>query len=207
MERRIGILNYGLGNLGSVSNALAALNIEHEIISSSGALARVSHIILPGVGSFKEGMDGLERSGFIQPLRAAVLDEKKPLLGICLGMQLLADVGFEHGEHQGLSFLSGRVERIPTEESKLLLPHIGWNSVCLVEGKRIVKGLIKEPDFYFVHSYRFVPQDENIVAGIAEYGAPITAIVEKENIFGTQFHPEKSADAGLKVLKNFSGVS
>jgi imidazole glycerol-phosphate synthase subunit HisH len=206
MERHVCILNYGLGNLSSVSNALASLDIEHEVSSSPYALARASHIILPGVGSFKEGMDGLERAGLMNPLRVAVLDERKPILGICLGMQLLADVGFEHGEYKGLSFLAGRVELLPTEESKLPLPHIGWNSISFLEGKKIVEGLTKESDFYFIHSYRFVPQDEKVIVGIADYGVPIVAIVESGNIFGTQFHPEKSAEAGLQILKNFSQV-
>ena len=206
MERRIGILNYGLGNLSSISHALTSLGIFHEIHTSPDALTRVSHIILPGVGSFREGMTGLERAGFIEPLRQAVAVEKKPLLGICLGMQLLADVGLEHGEHAGLSFLSGRVERIPTEVHKLPLPHIGWNSVHFSEGKRILKGLTQDTDFYFVHSYHFISDDKEVIAGVTEYGIQIAAVVEKGNIFGAQFHPEKSGEEGLKILKNFSEV-
>lgn len=207
MERRVCIVNYGLGNLASVSNALSSLNITHEITSSPETLTRASHIILPGVGSFKEGMAGLERGGWIQPLREQVLEKEKPLLGICLGMQLLADKGFENGEYDGLGFISGRVEKIPAEEHKLPLPHIGWNSVKLEEDKRIVQGLPKEPDFYFVHSYHLVLSDRSIIAGTTEYGASIAAIIESGNIFGTQFHPEKSAEAGLTLLKNFSELT
>ncbi len=206
MEQLIGILNYGLGNLSSISHALTSLGVAHEILTSPNALTRVSHIILPGVGSFKEGMAGLERAGFIEPLRQAVLIGKKPLLGICLGMQLLADVGLEHGEHAGLSFLAGRVERIPAEVHKLPLPHIGWNSVHFSEGKRITRGLTQDTDFYFVHSYHFLPTEEEVIAGVTEYGIQIAAIVEKGNIFGTQFHPEKSGEEGLKILKNFSEI-
>ena len=122
-------------------------------------------------------------------------------------MQLLADKGFENGECAGLAFISGRVEKIPVMEHHLPLPHIGWNSVQVEQSKRIVQGLPVAPDFYFVHSYRLVPIDSSVIAGTAEYGVPITAIVEKDNIFGTQFHPEKSAEAGLKILKNFSEIA
>lgn len=204
---RVVIINYGLGNLSSVSNALTSLDIAHEIISSPNDFLRASHIILPGVGSFKEGMDGLRRGGWIEPLHEQVLQQRKPFLGICLGMQLLSDKGFENGECAGLAFIPGLVEKIPVTEHDLPLPHIGWNSVRIKQGKRIVQGLPVDPDFYFVHSYRLVPTDSSVIASTAEYGVPIVAIIEKDNIFGTQFHPEKSAEAGLKILKNFSEVT
>ena len=206
MASHVCIVNYGLGNLTSVANALDVLGVSHEIADAPVALSRATHIILPGVGAFKEGMDGLKRGGWIEHLRQQVLGQKKPLLGICLGMQLLADKGLENGDYDGLSFISGSVEKIPTEQSKLPLPHIGWNSVHLTAGKRVIAGLPPEPDFYFVHSYRLVPVDSSVIAGTTEYGVPITAMIEKDNIFGTQFHPEKSAEAGLKILRNFSEI-
>ena len=204
---RVVIINYGLGNLSSVGNAFTALGIEYVITDTPEMLGSSTHIVLPGVGSFKEGMNGLKRGGWIEPLHKQVLQQRKPFLGICLGMQLLADKGFENGECAGLAFISGRVEKIPVMEHHLPLPHIGWNSVQVEQSKRIVQGLPVAPDFYFVHSYRLVPIDSSVIAGTAEYGVPITAIVEKDNIFGTQFHPEKSAEAGLKILKNFSEIA
>ena len=203
---RVVIINYGLGNLSSVGNAFAALGVAHVIADTPDMLSSATHIVLPGVGSFKEGMNGLKRGGWIEPLREQVSQQKKPLLGICLGMQLLADKGFENGECVGLAFISGLVEKIPVMEHHLPSPHIGWNSVQIEPSKRIVHGLPTNPDFYFVHSYCMVPTDSSVIAGTTEYGVPMTVIVEKDNIFGTQFHPEKSAEAGLKILKNFSEI-
>lgn len=197
----IAIIDYGVGNLTSVSNALDYLCLSHRIIDSPEYLERATHVILPGVGSFKAGMEGIKRRGWSDPLRKVALIEKKPLLGICLGMQLLADTGFENGQLPGLSILSGEVVKIPA--INLPLPHIGWNDVDIRIG-RITENLSENPYFYFVHSYRFIPKDKSIIVGTVQYDVPIAAIVEYENIFGTQFHPEKSQDNGSQILQNFA---
>ncbi len=197
------VINYGLGNLTSVSNALELMCIAHEISSSPQNIEKASHLILPGVGSFKEGIAGLEKGGWIEPIRRAVLNEGKRILGICLGMQLFADEGFENGHYLGLSLLPGRVEKIPIEGTGLALPHIGWNSVVPQPGHSIMRGIAPESDFYFVHSYRYMPEDVSVIAGVTDYGVPIAAVVEQGNIIGTQFHPEKSQDNGMRLLQNF----
>lgn len=201
------VINYGLGNLTSVGNALEQLGIAHQISSSPRDFAEASHLILPGVGSFREGMAGLEKGGWIEPIRRAVLDEKKRILGICLGMQLFADEGFEYGHYAGLSLLSGRVEKIPAAGTGLSLPHIGWNSVETQPGHPILHGLPPKSDFYFVHSYHFIPTDASVIAGLTNYVVPIAAVLEKDNIIGTQFHPEKSQDSGMRLLENFAGYA
>lgn len=203
MHTHIAIINYGVGNLTSVSNALELLGISHEIIDTPERLAQATHVILPGVGSFKAGMEGMQKGGWIEPFKQIALIEKKPTLGVCLGMQLLADEGLENGRFAGLSILSGVVEKIPVKN--VALPHIGWNDVR-TKPARITKDLPENPHFYFVHSYRFVPEDESIIVGTAEYDAPIAAIIESGNIFGTQFHPEKSQDNGMQILRNFASM-
>ena len=197
------IIDYGVGNLMSVSNALELLSVSHEIIESPAKLKLATHVILPGVGSFKMGMEGLRNGGWIEPLRKFALIEQKPILGICLGMQLLADIGYENGEFSGLSILPGVVEKIPVKNEPL--PHIGWNDIS-TKAARITANLPEKPYFYFVHSYRFLPKSESIIVGTAQYGAPIVAIVESGNIYGAQFHPEKSQDNGVQILRNFTSV-
>ncbi|MEK7194238.1 MAG: imidazole glycerol phosphate synthase subunit HisH [Patescibacteria group bacterium] len=200
MPTQVVIVDYGLGNLTSVKNALLMVGVEALITRDPTDISDASHLILPGVGSFGQGMRGLKERGLVEVLQKEVLENHKKILGICLGMQLLATKGFEFGENEGLGFLSGEVVKINTAER---LPHMGWNNVSLVGEHRITEGLETNPQFYFVHSFHFKPEDRSIVAGVAEYGEPIVSIIEKGNIFGTQFHPEKSHDAGLKILKNF----
>lgn len=207
MTAKVVIIDYGVGNLTSVYNALGMLSVEACVSADPGVLAEATHLILPGVGSFKEGMEGLRVRNLIPLLQDEVLQKKKKLLGICLGMQLLATVGFEHGESKGLGFLPGNVVLIDTKATSYRLPHIGWNTVS-IQGKHTSgSGFTTDPIFYFVHSYHFLPDDRASVAGITDYGEKIVAIVQSENIWGTQFHPEKSDTDGLQIFKNFVSLA
>jgi glutamine amidotransferase len=155
------------------------------------------------VGSFKEGMKGLHDRNLIPLIRMEVLKKKKPLLGICLGMQLLASEGFEYGHHEGLGFIPGKVVEVDVTQSHLRLPHIGWNDVRIVGDHLVACNFTIPPVFYFVHSFQFVPQDASVIAGVTDYGGDIVAILQSGNICGVQFHPEKSHEDGLKIFKNF----
>lgn len=207
MALSVAIIDYGVGNLTSVANAVSRLQVKVDVSSDPVELKKATHIILPGVGSFAEGMKGLTERGFIPLLREEVMTKKKPFLGICLGMQLLAAEGFEHGHHQGLGFIPGSVRMIDTTQSGLRLPHIGWNDVELSDRHRISNGFDHRPVFYFVHSYQLIPSDARVIAGTCEYGEKITALIESGNICGAQFHPEKSHDDGLQIFRNFLQLS
>lgn len=200
------IIDYGSGNIESVFNALQAISGENEIaISKNPAEIRSANLlILPGVGAFADCMSGLRSvTGLAEEIRKQALVEKKPFLGICVGMQVLASVGHENGEHAGLGFINGKVEKIDEEEG-LKVPHMGWNEIIVKNSKHPILKDIKEGEhFYFANSYHFICQNENNVLAQVEYGSKLTAIVAKENICGVQFHPEKSGEAGLKILKNF----
>lgn len=196
------IIDYGMGNVGSVKNAIEALGGSAAISGKKDDLENSSHIILPGVGAFGDGMKNLREAGLVDILSKEVLEKKKPFLGLCLGMQLLADKGEEGGEKQGLGWIKGRVRRFSVDESKFKVPHIGWNDVFALENAKLFAG-IKRSIFYFVHSFHLVLEEENIATAYAEHGERFVAAVEKDNIFGLQFHPEKSQKEGLKVLENF----
>jgi glutamine amidotransferase len=157
---------------------------------------------LPGVGAFGDGMANLKKFGLVDILRKEVLEQKKPFLGICLGMQMLADIGMEGGNHNGLGWIAGISRKLEGDQVPLRLPHVGWNDVS-VSKNSILFGGVKRPIFYFVHSYHIVPKDVSIISGYCRYGEKFAAAIEKDNIFGVQFHPEKSQDDGLKVLDNF----
>lgn len=203
MNRKVAIIDYGVGNLTSVKNAFDELGVIAEIVDKPERLNDATHVVLPGVGSFEAGMRGLRDADFVDALKEVVEKNKKPILGICLGMQLFATVGEENGEHCGLDFIYGKVSLIDVAESKLPLPHIGWNDVDIMNDSVLGSGFESVPQFYFVHSYHFVPKDTSVIVGKADYGVPVTAMVEKENIFGAQFHPEKSHIDGVQIFKNF----
>ncbi|MES2962126.1 MAG: imidazole glycerol phosphate synthase subunit HisH [Pseudomonadota bacterium] len=200
------IIDYGAGNVESVVNALSAVKNNEEFLISNkpSDIRAANHLILPGVGAFGDCMDGLKSvEGLLPEIRKQVLTEKKPFLGICVGMQVLASIGHENGEHQGLGFINGKVEKITAQEG-LKIPHMGWNEIMLKPTKHAVLKDIKNGEhFYFANSYHFICQNENNVLAQVEYGSKLNAIVAKENILGIQFHPEKSGDAGLLILKNF----
>ncbi len=198
------VIDYGAGNIESVINALRLVNKSDEIIISNqiSDIRSANHIILPGVGAFGDCMSGLKsKEGLLSEIRKQVLTEKKPFLGICVGMQVLASIGYENGEHAGLGFINGKVEKILAAEG-LKIPHMGWNEVSLKKHP-IFKEINDVEHFYFANSYHFICQNENNIIAEVEYGSKLCAAVAKENIVGVQFHPEKSADAGLKLLKNF----
>jgi len=202
-EPTVAIIDYGLGNVASVHNALSLLGVSSEVTSDPEKIAAATHLILPGVGSFSEGMAGLKQRGLIPILQQEVLEKKKKILGICLGMQLFATKSFEHGEHEGLNFISGQVVQIDTSTTGYRLPQIGWNNMTIIGKHSITHGFENEPIFYFVHSYHFVPEDSAVIVGTCDYGYPLTALIAKDNIIGAQFHPEKSHDDGMRILTNF----
>lgn len=198
---RFGIVDYGMGNLQSVRSALERLNCQVQISGDPELLSSADALILPGVGAFGEAMSNLQQRKLVEPLRRAVIDEGKPILGICLGMQLLADSSEERGNFAGLSLIPGQVRKIPVSQ-ELRLPHIGWNGVSIRKSDPLFLDIKDGGAFYFVHSYHF-ECDPECIAGVTDYGAEITAAVQKDRIFGVQFHPERSQRKGLLLLKNF----
>ena len=198
----IAIVDYGMGNLKSVANAVEAVGHRAKIVARPEEGRHSSGIILPGVGAFGEGMNNLRRAGWIELLEDEVIRRGTWFLGLCLGMQLLATTSNEHGMHEGLNWISGSVERLPAS-ANIRLPHIGWNEVRFVKKHGLYSGLDECETFYFVHSFAFRPQDENAVSGVSSHGEEFAASIEKDNIYATQYHPEKSQKAGLCVLNNF----
>jgi len=201
---RLGLLNYGSGNFTSVQNALLHLGLEPLEITRPEQMREATHLVLPGVGSFPAAMDRLERLNLVDELREQVVERKKPFLGICIGMQILADVGHEFGERKGLGFIRGRVEQIDAEGSGLRTPHMGWNQLVPRKDCPLLTDLPTPSSFYFVHSFHLRLDDPDDSAAACQYGSEITACVQRDNIFGVQFHPEKSQRDGLKLLQNFS---
>ena len=195
----ITLIDYGVGNLYSVAKALASVGGDVKISAAADDLKRAEKIILPGVGAFGDCMKNLEASGLIPTIEREIAGGKK-ILGICVGLQILFAGSDESPGVDGLKIFSGRVKKI--QAGNLKIPHMGWNSVTSGDSK-LFAGLSGAPYFYFVHSYHAAPADPNIIAATTNYGEKITAAIERENIFATQFHPEKSGDVGLRVLKNF----
>ena len=201
----IAIIDYGMGNLQSIKNAFELLGEEVKIVTDPNDLRKAAAIVLPGVGAFGDGMKNLRERGFLPALQEEVIKEKKLYLGICLGLQFLAKTSEEHGMHAGLGWIDGEVKRIRPKTPGFKIPHIGWNE-AISSGKNILfEGLERKETFYFVHSYTLSlsPPEAEIVTSTCWHGAEIVASIHKENIFGVQFHPEKSQGAGLKVLENF----
>ena len=198
----IGVIDYGMGNLGSVVNALDYLGLEAEVVDNPNRLVAHDHLILPGVGSFCMAMRSLDMSGWSAALRQKVI-EGVPLLGICLGMQLFFEAGEEHGPTVGLGLIPGRV--VPLNRGGCCrVPHVGWNGLTHARRHPVFRGVPQHVDFYFVHSYQCLPDLEGTVIARCDYGGEFVAAVAKDNVVGVQFHPERSQDMGLKLLKNFS---
>ncbi|MHC0061526.1 imidazole glycerol phosphate synthase subunit HisH [Nostoc sp. UIC 10890] len=202
-QSKIAIIDYGMGNLRSVANAFASLNYPAFITKNPEDLSQASHIVLPGVGAFGDGIKNLQAAGWVNILEKEVIENGKPFLGICLGMQLLATAGTEYGYHKGLNWIPGTVKRLETNESCIRVPHIGWNDVHFLNKHCLYTGLGDFQVFYFVHSYVFYPEDTSRVCGVTYHGLEFVSSIQKGNIYATQFHPEKSQKAGLTVLKNF----
>jgi glutamine amidotransferase len=203
---RVVVVDYGMGNLRSVANAFAGLPCDVAISAAPAALAAATHVVLPGVGAFGDGMKNLERGGWLPALEAEVRRNRKPFLGICLGMQLVAAAGTEHGAWKGLGWVEGTVTRLPQPDPALRIPHMAWNDVTPGAGAALYRDLPDSPCFYFVHSYALVPADPSVVSGRTRYGADFVASLEVENVHGVQFHPEKSHHVGLAVLRNFAAL-
>lgn len=196
----IGIIDYGAGNLFSVSNALDFLGVENKIISKTEEISYADKLILPGVGAFSDAMGKLNQSGLTQTICEEA--KKKPFLGICLGMQILFDKSFEFGETAGLDLISGTVE-LMTPENNLVIPQMGWNSLQINNYCPLLEGVNDNDYVYFVHSFAARCDNADVMA-YTDYGGKVTALVAKDNVFGAQFHPEKSGKIGLKILKNFA---
>jgi glutamine amidotransferase len=195
----ITVVDYGMGNLRSVRNALDLLGADVHITDQPQDILQAERLILPGVGAFGRAMENLRERGLIDPLNEKVLNQKTPVLAICLGMQLLAEKSYEHGEYEGLGWIPGSVHLF---DNDLPVPHVGWNEIMVQGEPPLFQGLASvNREFYFVHSYH-VETNANIAA-TAGYGSEFVAAVHKDNIFGTQFHPEKSQQNGLTVLRNF----
>jgi len=201
----LAVIDYGMGNVRSISNAFSLLQEEVKITDDPKIIANADGIILPGVGAFVDGMNNLKRKRLIPILKEQVLEKKKPYLGICLGLEFLAEKSYEGGTHEGLGWIKGTVTRILPTDSSLKVPHIGWNDTLIIKDDDLLKEL-EDPVFYYLHSYYLKTDDleKNIITSICDYGGvKITATIHKDNIFATQFHPEKSQETGLKLLKNF----
>ena len=200
----VGIIDYGMGNLLSVYNAFDYLGEGVVICKYPEDLKDVDHIVIPGVGAFKDCIDLITKNGFLEELEEHVIKKAKPTLGICLGMQVMAKKGFEFGEHKGLGWFDAEVIKIDIQNTDLKLPNIGWNEIEQKKEHPLFKGISSMSDFYLVHSFFMNCVDSNDVLATYQYGEnQITAAVLKDNIFATQFHPEKSQDNGLKLLSNF----
>ena len=198
----IGIINYDLGNLGSVKNALNKIDEPFFQIDNIADFKSVEKLILPGVGSFSEGIKNIRRKGFDKQIIDNVINLKKPILGICLGMQLLAFKGFEDGRNNGLNLIGGQVNLLKKKPG-FSLPHIGWNNIFVTKKNKLMNDIPQDVDFYFVHSYHFLAEKKENILAYTEYSEKINAVVSYKNIYGIQAHPEKSQFYGLKLLKNF----
>lgn len=199
----ITVVDLGIGNIGSVLKALKTLNAEIKLTRDLGEIESASKLFLPGVGAFGAGMDAIRKYGLYDPLRSAALVRKIPFFGVCMGMQLLAETGHEQRTVAGLNILQGAEVKSLDPKVCPAIPHMGWNNLETTDGNPILKGLSSSPDFYFVHSFHIVKLPKEVSVSTCSYGEPVTAAIAFRNVFGTQFHPEKSQSNGLKVLRNF----
>ena len=201
------IIDYNSGNISSVINSFKEVAKDKVMIEVSSDLNKIKSsdkVVLPGQGSYKSCLDALNKiNGLTDSLNEFAINNKKPLLGICVGLQMFADIGYEETETKGLGWISGKVSKIDNQGGKFKLPHIGWNQINIVKDSKIFQNIENNSHMYFVHSYEFVPNEKNVISATTDYSSNIVCSVEKENIFGTQFHPEKSDKTGLKIINNF----
>ena len=204
---KVTIVDYNSGNISSVINSfneVAKDKVNIEVTSNLEKIKTSDKLVLPGQGSFKSCLDALNKiDGLTETLNEFAINNKKPLLGICVGLQMFADVGYEETETKGLGWISGKVSKINNQNGKYKLPHIGWNQINIVKDSKIFKNIENNSHMYFVHSYEFIPNDQSVIVATTDYCSNIVCSIEKENIFGTQFHPEKSDKVGLQLIKNF----
>ena len=201
------IVDYNSGNISSVINSFKEVSkdkVNIKVTSDLNEIKSSDKVVLPGQGSFKSCVDALNNiNGLVDTLNEFTIDNKKPLLGICVGLQMFADVGYEETETNGLGWISGKVSKIDNQNGKYKLPHIGWNEINIMTDSKIFKDIENKSHMYFVHSYEFIPEDKSVISATTDYSSNIVCAVEKENIFGTQFHPEKSDKMGLRIVENF----
>lgn len=198
----VAVINYGVGNISSVQKAFQDLGAQ-VVFCTPSDLHRADKIVLPGVGSFAEAMTRLRVGGWISALEDAVYVSEKPVLGICLGMQMLGTQSSEGGSSEGLNFIPGTVEKLDIFGCQLRIPHVGWNEVEMKIDAKLFEGIPDKSDFYFVHSYAFRPRNTNNLLATTSYGVDVAAVINKNNVYGCQFHPEKSSKAGRQLLNNF----
>ena len=207
---KVTIVDYNSGNISSVINSfneVAKDKVKIEVTSDLNKIKSSDKVVLPGQGSFKSCVDALNSiNGLTDTLNEVAISNKKPLLGICVGLQMFADVGYEEIETKGLGWISGKVVKINNQNGKFKLPHIGWNQLNILKNSKIFKDIDNNSHMYFVHSYEFIPLDKRVISATTDYSSNIVCSVEKENIFGTQFHPEKSDKIGLKIIDNFINI-
>ena len=203
----VAIVDYKSGNISSVINSfkeVAKDKVKIEVTSDINKIKSSDKVVLPGQGSFKSCTDALKSiNGLVETLNEFVINYKKPLLGICVGLQMFADVGYEEAETKGLGWIPGKVSKIDNKNGKFKLPHIGWNEIEIQKKSKIFKDIKNKSHMYFVHSYEFIPEDKSVISATTNYSSKIVCSVEKDNFFGTQFHPEKSDKIGLKIIDNF----
>ena len=201
------IVDYQSGNISSVINSFTEVTkgkVNLEVTSDIKKIKSSDKIVLPGQGSFKSCVGSLNSiNGLADTLKEFAITNKKPLLGICVGLQMFADVGYEEAETKGLGWMSGKVSKIDNQKGKFKLPHIGWNEIEIQKESELFKDIKNKSHMYFVHSYEFIPEDKSVISATTDYSSKIVCAVEKENLFGTQFHPEKSDKIGLKIIENF----
>ena len=201
------IVDYNSGNISSVINSfkeVAKDKVNIEVTADLNKIKSGDKVVLPGQGSFKSCIEALDKiNGLKDTLNEFAITNRKPLLGICVGLQMFADISFEETETKGLGWISGKVSKIDNQSGKYKLPHIGWNQINIVKNSRIYKDIKNNSHMYFVHSYEFIPEDKNVISATTDYSSNVVCSVEKENIFGTQFHPEKSDKIGLKIIDSF----
>ena len=201
------IVDYQSGNISSVINSFTEVakgKVNLEVTSDIKKIKSSDKIVLPGQGSFKSCVESLNNiNELVDTLKDFAITNKKPLLGICVGLQMFADVGYEEAETKGLGWITGKVSKIDNQNGKFKLPHIGWNEIEIQKESRIFKDIKNKSHMYFVHSYEFIPEDKTVISATTEYSSKIVCSVERDNLFGTQFHPEKSDKIGLKIIDNF----
>jgi len=201
------IVDYNSGNISSVINSfkeVAQNKVNIDITSDPIKIKSSDKVVLPGQGSFKSCVEALNKiNGLVDSLNEFAINNKKPLLGICVGLQMFADIGYEETETKGLGWISGKVSKINNQNGKYKLPHIGWNQINILKDSKILKDVKNNSHMYFVHSYEFIPEDKSVISATTDYSSNIVCSIEKNNIFGTQFHPEKSDKLGLKIIDNF----
>ena len=204
---KVTIVDYKSGNISSVINSfkeVAKDKVNIEVTSDLNKIKSSDKVVLPGQGSFKSCVDALNNiEGLVDSLNEFAISSKKPLLGICVGLQMFADIGYEETETKGLGWMPGKVSKIDNQNGKYKLPHIGWNEINIVKDSKIFKNIENKSHMYFVHSYEFIPSDKNVISATTDYSTNIVCSVGKENLFGTQFHPEKSDKIGLQIIQNF----